>query len=157
MITVKHRRATPEGWDAIDPVIPDGELALTKKSSGVEIRVGDGSTVYSELLPINGRRILNLDTHPSIFLEDGDEVHCRYVESMEIYPHIRNGFFSATVSFDTAVGSYVDAIIHYTEKILFTGDDIEEEYFSPAEGTHYTLHIWYDGKMNCDVRGVYVG
>ena len=156
MITVQHRRAAPDGWEAIDPVIPDGELALTKKDSGVEVRIGDGSSAYSELLPINGRRIINIDKHVNVTLENGDEVQYGFVDSLEITPNPRCSFFSAVLTFDTAVESYINCTINYDGNIYFSGDDLEDDYFCPSENTHYTLFFRYDGQMSCHVRAIYV-
>ena len=156
MITVKHRRAALATWEAIDPIIPDGELALTKKTTGVEIMVGDGSSRYSELLPINGRRTLNYALNVSTNLEDGDEVHCGYPDSIEIELNPRGSdFFTALISFST--GDYcIPITISYDGDIFFTGNDIFDGYFEPDIYKHYTVLFWYDGIMNCHVRGVYV-
>ena len=156
MIAIKHRRATPEGWEAIDPVIPDGELALTKKTTGVEIRVGDGIKRYSELLPVNGRRSLDFSSEIYVTLEDGDEVHCGHPDSLEIELNPTGSeFFSSLISFNTGDES-MPLTLNYDGEINFSGDDIYDDYFEIDYDRHYTLLFWYDGLMNCHVRGVYV-
>ena len=157
MIAVKHRRATADLWEAIDPIIPDGEIALTKTDSGVEVRIGDGTNKYSELLPINGRRIVNSDDYVNVTLRNGDEIQCGCIEALEITLNRNGRFFSAILSFETGSERYINATINYDGDILFSGDDLDEGYFSPCESSHYTMHFWYDGRMNCHVRAFYVG
>ena len=157
MITVQHRRATPEEWDAIDPIIPDGELALTKKTTGIEVRIGDGETAYSDLLPINGRKSIVISGNPKITLEDGDRVQCGAHYGLEITINPRGDrFFSALLSFDTE-DICIMIGMRYSGEILFSGDDVYDGCFDPCTYTHYTLHLWYDGTMNCHIRGVYLG
>lgn len=152
MITVQHRRGAPDTWEAVDPIIPDGELALTQKSTGVEVRIGDGNSAYSELLPINGRKSIIADRTPDLILENGDKMQCGFIYSLDVTLNPRGDeFFSAFLSFDTS-DIYIMAGIRYNGDILFSGDDVYDNCFDPCEYTHYTLHFWDDGRMNCEVR-----
>lgn len=65
----------------------------------------------------------------------------------------REDFF-CTITFESGA---TPTSLSYSEVVSFSGDSVTGGAFVPEANTHYTLFMWYDGKMQCIVRGVVNG
>ena len=156
MITVKHRRASDEEWMDIDPVIPDGELALISGKNGYDIKIGDGVRRYSELPPLIGKSYTIEDEECEVTLAHRDDVRLPGVYYLSISLDTGgHDDYTAMLTFDTLDEDPVMTIYNYNS-IKFTGTDVEDGIFIPRAYMHYTLIFWRDYVTNCHVRGVYV-
>ena len=157
MISVKHRRADEAEWLEYDPVIPDGELALVRYDTGYDLKIGDGVKRYSELAPLMGKLSYDegdLEVH--VNLSHRDRTVLSYPESIIIdVNHASHPDFVATLSFSTV--DFPPEISMSDEDICISGTSVEDGYFIPSDFMHYTLLFWKDTRLNCHVRGVYVG
>ena len=158
MITVKHRRASEEGWLESDPIIPDGELALVSSERGYDIKIGDGEHRYSELAPIMGRHSVDEENDtPNIILEHRDHACYDCLSSLSIELADReHPDYVAMVSFSSSDFA-PEIYFEYPDDIIFSGTDVADGYFCPRDYMRYTLLFWRDTAMNCHIRGVYVG
>ena len=157
MITVKHRRASDTEWSEIDPVIPDGEIALISGNHGYDIKIGDGVKKYSELTSLMGKKCLCEDEECEVTLSHRDNVHLPgvYYLGISLDTDGRDDYVSM-LTFDTLDEAPMLTIYDY-ESMLFSGADVTDGIFVPKTEMHYTLLFWRDYRTNCHVRGVYVG
>lgn len=157
MITVKHRRADEESWLEADPVIPDGELALVRSSSGYDVKIGDGVSKYSELSPIMGKHTTDSSENASVTLSHRDHASFPAIASLTVrLEQTDRPDYVAMLSFEAPDYS-PELTFEDCPDILFSGVNIEDNVFLPTEYMHYTLLFWRDHRLNCHVRGVYVG
>jgi hypothetical protein len=56
------------------------------------------------------------------------------------------------VTFDS--GATPTEFIVEDGKFVFTGGDVENEIFVPQPEKHYTIMLWYDGRVEGCTRGV---
>ncbi|MBR2930400.1 MAG: hypothetical protein IKC32_04145 [Clostridia bacterium] len=156
MISIKHRRGDEAGWLDSDPIIPDGELALTRLEKGYDLKIGDGVTPYSKLPSFIGRSISSEEEYPTVTLSHLDDVRLSFVEWLEVVlDHASADNYTAILAFDTLSDTPIS--FDSTMEILFSGRDVEDGVFIPKTDMHYTLFFWKDGRMNCHVRGVSIG
>lgn len=91
----------------------------------------------------------------SVLLEHGKEYRSTASAALGItFPAVPDTGYYAMLSFTT--GSAAMSFTYPKNKIAFSGDSISAGYFIPEKKTHYTLLFWYDGSMQCVVRGVSV-
>ena len=158
MKTIRHRRADKSKWHSLNPVIPDGEIALIKGASGYDIVVGDGEHSFSELPSMLGEITVDYDAY---FFEHtfkrGDDLRLGMVEELYLdFPSPMPADFFATLSFDC--DEFGTSIYLPSElECHFTGSSVEAGEFIPEMFVHYTLVFWYDGGLECAVRGRYYG
>ncbi len=156
-ISVKHRRATRDEWLEYDPVIPDGELALTKTNNGYGIRIGDGVKRYSQLTDIEGEvHMFSGEYEYDLILKKGDDVRLLSAEVLNVtfYEGFSTDFY-AILSFDCDDPA---TMISFPDNwISFTGADVSDGVFTPTPYNRYTLFFWYDGSIQCSVRAYYYG
>lgn len=145
-------RGTAAEWAAHDVPLKDGEIALLKKGDGrVEMRIGNGSGVFSELPPV-GESKVDIESPPFGELITGHDYRLGSVDAVELYfPETPTDDFYALLTFDSGE----EAAIYYTdEDCRFTGEDTENGVFTPVANKHYTVLLWYDGTKQGLVRGV---
>lgn len=154
MITVKHRRASEEGWLEHDPVIPDGELALISSDCGYDIKIGDGVSSFSELPAMMGKRITNDEDYPYLSLKHRDHVICSgiYAAIVALEQEDRPDY---TAMLTLRTMEMMPEVSITPSNIVFSGCDTDTGVFIPREFMKYTLIFWRDDELNCHVRGVY--
>lgn len=151
-ISVKHRRADEATWLRINPILPDGEIALTSTPDGYNIKVGDGVLRYSEL-PTDRDRIIDEEYagEATVVMDHGtDQRLANMYELKIIMPHAPRRDYYSVLSFDTDAEMMLTLEADYP--IFFSGTSVEAGEFIPRGNTHYTLMFWYDGAMQCNVR-----
>ncbi len=151
---IQHLRADREGWALHDIIPMDGELALLRtEDGGTLIKIGDGEHPFSALASLTGEVVKGAaDTH---LLRHGEDLRFDTLKalSLSLPDAIREDYYAA-LSFDSP--SDTPTALSYPEapRIYFTGDDVLEGIFIPDIGKHYTVFLWYDGKMQGLARGV---
>ena len=151
---IQHLRADRAGWERHDIVPMDGEIALLRtEDGGTLIKIGDGEHPFSLLASLTGEVKHSIeDTH---VLCHGEDLRLGTVSafSLSLPDAIREDYY-ASLSFDSP--SDAPTAFSYPEapKIYFTGEDVLDGIFVPDVGKHYTLFLWYDGKMQGLARGV---
>ncbi len=155
MKIIQHRRGRAAEWNSADPIIPDGELALVKRSFGYDIKVGDGVRKYSELGSISGDIYTDYDNYMiELVMRRGTDYRLGCVE--ELYLSFEGGSpgedFYATVTFDCDEFG-IAIILPDSLDVTFTGTDTYLGEFSPRNYTHYNLFFFWDGSLQCAVRG----
>lgn len=156
MITVKHRRAGEEEWLELDPIIPDGELALISRADGYDVKIGDGVKKYSELSPLIGRSYTIEDEEYELTLSHKDHARFPGIYALDITLNTEgHDDYISMLTFDSLDEDPMLTIYDY-DSMLFSGCDVEDGIFVPKAYMHYTLIFWKDYTMNCHVRGVYV-
>ncbi len=155
MKSIRHRRGALSEWESINPVIPDGEIALIKRDTGYDIAIGDGETPFNELRTLSGRIIT--DNSGDWLIEDtlraGDDHRFDLVEELylDIALPIPDDFF-ATITFISDDPATTLSLPEDLD-VYFTGTDCEEGVFSPVEYMRYNVFFFYDGSMQGVVRG----
>ena len=149
---VKHLRGTLEEWRECDPVIDDGEIALALTDSGrYRMKIGNGYSPFSALEMFGGEVYYPSYDNPLMS-------HCADIRygSMErlsiVMPDVLDDDYYSMLTFDSPE---VATELTYPEFITFTGESVAEGNFIPDENMHYTLVFWYDGRVQCHVRGVH--
>ena len=150
---VKNLRGTAEEWAANDCVIPDGAIALLSTPDGYVLKIGNGLAPFSELpfsfgkiVTVEGERVEATITH-------GLDLRMGCLSSLTLgLTTDMPDYFIACLCFDT--GEEPTTVTYNFDGALFSGDSIEDGIFVPEAYTHYTVFLWYDGKVNCHVRGV---
>lgn len=150
--SIQHMRGTESEWDEYDLSIPDGEIAILKTKTGRrKIKVGDGSTVFSQLVSIGGDTD-NGDGN-NIQLKSGISYRRGELLSLKLtLPSSYDDDFYTDVSFDS--GDNPTEFYISGGNVRFTGDGTADGEFMAEPNTHYTLFIWYDGSMQGVVRGI---
>ena len=151
--SVKHVRGTRTEWLKVDPVVPDGEIALSKENGRYSLHVGDGKSKFSELRGSETRIIDNLNDYIiELEVENNTEVRLGEVEELYLsFPEAPPKDYFAIVSF--FCGEF-GLMISYPEdtRIYFSGVDVLNGEFTPVNFNRYTLFFWYDGYLQCNVR-----
>lgn len=148
---VQNLRGTLNEWNETNPVIPDGAVAVLKHDDRhYDIKIGNGELSFSEL-PYLGSRVVN-PSMPSHRLQRGESARFGKVGLLTLaYTKPPEEDFYASASFDSPENATVFELLGSAK---FSGTDCEEGMFSPQPCMHYSLFFWYDGIMNCIVRGV---
>lgn len=149
---VKHLRGSDEEWAANDVVVEDGEIALAKSSEGrYRIKIGNGENRFSELEMLGGE-VIEKST-PSTTLHHCHDVRFGEVAKLTlIIPDTCEKDFYSVVTFDSGL---TPTTLSYTKsRVTFTGHSVIGGQLVPEACTHYTAVFWYDGHMQCHVRGV---
>lgn len=155
MTKVQHRRASESAWLEANPVIPDGEIALIRRSTGYDAVIGDGETDFCDLVPMGGILTETEDEFTNVTLRNNEEISLSYVEELGIsLEHYDSSPYFSMISFKTYDYPPTVSFNGYSD-IRFSGTSTEEGVFIPEECMHYTLIFWKSDKMNCHVRGVY--
>lgn len=154
-VSVRHRRASEEEWLEHDPIIPDGEIALTKSSTGYNIKVGDGQSKYSELTAVKPKisSYFGEEYILEVNIEPGSDTRLGCMEDLTVTINrtLPEDFY-AILSFYS--DEFVTMLTLPSDPyIYFTGTDVIEGVLVPQQFTHYTLFFWYDGGLQCNVRG----
>ena len=151
---VKHLRASADLWAQNDAVIDDGELALLKTESGrYRMKIGNGEQKFSELELFGGE--VYYTSNEEIVLKHCADVRLGEIESVTVsFPSVLDDDYYALLTFDTPMYG-AEVIIDPPCKMRFTGSSIAaDNSFAPLPDMHYTLIIWYDGELQCHVRGI---
>lgn len=156
MKSIRHRRATLDEWRDINPVIPDGEIALIKRDTGYGIVVGDGKSEFSSLAPLGSNISRNYDDLIiEVCIWSGDDLRYDLIEELyiDIPTPVPEDFF-ATFTF---ISGEFATMLSLPEdlNIYFTGTDCEEGGFYPTEFMRYNVFLFYDGALQGVVRGYY--
>ena len=152
--TIQHLRARRDVWAQHDIIPKDGELALLRTDDGgTLIKIGDGEHRFSELSSLTGEaRSGSGDTH---ILRHGEDTRFSSIESLSLsLPVIIREDYYSILSFDSPMDSPTALSYPETPKIFFSGDDVFDGVFVPDVGKHYTLLLWYDGRLQGLTRGV---
>ena len=149
--SIRHLRADSAEWAANDAVIPDGEIALLKTDGGrVKMRVGDGARKFSELPSLDGD--VNKSGESAISLSHGVSYRRGELTFLSLaIPKRHDDDFYAEISFDS--GDSPTELVISGAPVTFTGDGVADGEFMPDANMHYTMFIWYDGRMQGVVRG----
>ena len=149
--SIRHLRGTKAEWNAFDPVIPDGEIAILKSDGGIpRIKIGNGRDKFSTLAAVTGGSVVSAESAVTLYhgisyrLGERAELHLSIPDSID------DDYYSE-VTFDSgedATELYID------RKIRLTGDGVADEELMPRSNTHYTVFIWYDGELQGIVRGL---
>lgn len=156
MKSIRHRRGDIAEWESVDPIIPDGEIALVKRDTGYDIAIGDGKTQFNDLRTFGGRIIKNsTDYIIEVTLRSGDDIRLDVVEELylDLELPIPDDFF-AMISF-TSYNYQTAFSIPEDTNIYFTGTDCSEGIFCPIDYMRYNLFLFYDGTLQGIVRGYY--
>lgn len=156
MKSIRHRRGTLDEWRDINPVIPDGEIALVKRDTGYGIVVGDGKSEFSSLAPLGSNISKNYnDSIIEVCVQSGDDLRYDLLEELyiDISTPVPEDFF-ATFTFIS--GEYATMLsLPENVYIYFTGNDCTEGEFYPTEFMRYNVFLFYDGALQGVVRGYY--
>lgn len=149
--SIRHLRGTSSEWEAYNPVIPDGEIAILKTKAGrSKIKVGNGSDNFSSLPSLTGDSITTDERE--ITLLHGRTYRLGECSHLSVsFPSVIDEDYYSEFSFDSGIDA-TEFVIN--SKVRLTGDGVADEDFMPAEKTHYTVFIWYDGELQGIVRGL---
>jgi len=151
---VQHLRADKEVWKSADAVIPDGEIALYKRSDGsYGLKIGDGRRKFSLLPSLTKEVIVNTDEAPVITLKGMQDVRCGSIKilTLEIPSEDMTDEYEAWLSFDTDDSEEFDLRLS-SHTVYFSGEDYTDHSFTPLKSLHYRLHFYYDGKLRCEIQ-----
>lgn len=149
--SIRHLRATDTEWKSNDIVVPDGEIAILKSSSGVsKLKVGNGIDTFSSLPTITGDSVKT--DKRDLTLLHGRSYRLGECASLvlQVPSNIDDDYYSE-VSFDSGINA-TEFLMN--TKVRLSGDGVADEELMPREKTHYTLFIWYDGELQGIVRGI---
>ena len=149
---VKHLRGTLDEWRESDAVIDDGEIALAITESGrYRMKIGNGRDKFSELEMFGGE-VYNYHGHTGVLMRHCADVRLGEVAEITItIPSVIDDDYYALLTFDSGA---IATEMNYPLGIRFTGDSVYNGNFIPEEEMHYTMIIWFDGELQCHVRGV---
>lgn len=143
---------TQAWWEANDNVITKGRIVFLEKADGrFQLRVGDGTTHFTDL-PAIGEFRVDPEALPFGTLESGYDYRIGNAEGVEyFFPETIPDDFHALVSFNSGA----EATVLYTDDdCVFTGDDCSKGIFTPISNKKYTVFFWYDGTKQAIVRGI---
>ena len=151
--TMQQLRASRSDWEATPDIIPEGSIALVENTAGgYFMKIGDGVSPFC-YLPFFGSSVVN-SVGSVAYLSRTFDYRLGALTSLTVYlPDNIDDDFYATLTFNTKE----TITASYPEGIVFTGSDCINGRFSPLPCKHYTLFFWYDGTMQCTVRGVALG
>ena len=151
---IQHLRADRAGWEQHDIVPMDGELALLRtEDGGTLIKIGDGEHPFSALASLTGEvKTGSGDTH---ILCHGEDLRFGALPALSLsFPALIREDYYAALSFDSPADAPTALSYPDIPRIHFTGEDVLEGVFVPDVGKHYTVFLWYDGRMQGLARGV---
>ena len=151
---IQHLRADRAGWERHDIVPLDGEIALLRTEDGATLlKIGDGEHPFSALASLTGEvKSGSGDAH---ILCHGEDLRFGTLAALSIsLPTVIREDYYATLSFDSQGDAPTALSYPAVPKIHFTGEDALDGIFVPDGGKHYTVFLWYDGRMQGLVRGV---
>ena len=150
--SIQHLRADAEEWSENDVVPRDGEIALMRTACGSSrMKIGNGEDKFSELDTIMGF-VRHTDGNTLTPVCGGDYRLGEKAALELVMPSAFDEDFYAMITFDSP--STPTTVTYPAGVLTFSGDSVDKGAFVPEAMTHYTLFIWYDGKMQCLVRGV---
>ena len=149
---IRHLRATEEQWSENDIVIDDGEIALSLSDDGYyRIKIGNGKKRFSELDSID--TTVKCATTDRAILKHKEDLRLGMCANVYIiHPKSFRSDFRCSVTFDS--GDTPTKIAYAESLISFSGSSVTDGSFVPEANVHYTLYFWYDGRLQCHVRGV---
>ncbi|MBQ8720369.1 MAG: hypothetical protein IJY65_04990 [Clostridia bacterium] len=149
---IQHLRGDTKSWQEHDVTVRDGELAVERTPGGnVKLKVGNGSTPYSELPYVDG--LVKKSEEDVIVLGHSLDLRLGEKSTLEVkMPEVFDEDFFCMLTFDS--GSTPTEFIVEDGKFVFTGGDVEGEIFIPQPMKHYTVMLWYDGRVQGCTRGV---
>ena len=151
---IRHLRGNAETWRTHDGVVRDGELALLKTEDGrYRVKIGDGETPFSALPYIEGRILRQEGDSCAVTLTTGLDIRAGVLSmlSLSLPDPIPEDLYSV-ISFDSA--GTPTTVEYLFQGALFSGDSVSDGVHTPEPNTHYTLMLWYDGRLHCHSRGV---
>ena len=151
---ISHLRGTKEEWSESDRVVNDGELALFKTADGrYRVKIGDGKRAFSALPFTDGIISETEGSECSVTLATGLDVRAGALSLLTLaLPEVIPEELYCSVTFDS--GSEPTTLEYLFTEAHFSGDSVVDGVFIPEASTHYTLLFWYDGRLQCHVRGV---
>lgn len=149
---VKHVRGSDTEWAENDVVIDDGEIALAKSEGGrYRIKIGNGESKFSELEMLGGEV-----KEPSGTVAQLNHCHdIRFGEAARLTLQAPQSFekdFYSVLTFDS--GEAPTTLVYASSIARFTGRSVIGGDFVPEANVHYTAVFWYDGSLQCHVRGI---
>ena len=149
--SVRHLRGTRAEWQAHDTVIPDGEIAILKSSSGIpKIKIGNGSDPFSMLPAITGDAVAT--DKSDVTLLHGRSYRLGECTELNLrIPSAVDDDYYTEISFDSGRDA---TELTFNSRVRLTGDNVADEELMPRAKTHYTIFIWYDGDLQGIVRGI---
>lgn len=152
--SIQHLRADRAGWEQNDIIPLDGEIALLRtEDGGTLIKIGDGEHPFSTLASLTGE--VKNGSGDSHILCHGEDLRFGALPSFSLaLPAVIREDYYASLTFDSPSDAPTALSYPAEPKIHFTGEDVAEGIFVPDAGKHYTVFLWYDGKMQGLVRGV---
>lgn len=149
---VKHLRGTAAEWTEHDPVIDDGELALLITDTGrYRMKIGNGEDKFSDLEMFGGE-VYNL-SETEVTMKHCADIRLGTCDTLTVnFPNKMDDDYYSVLTFTSPL--YDMTFSHTASAIWFSGSDCYERVFAPAINMHYTLFFWYDGKIQCHVRGI---
>ena len=151
---IRHLRGNSETWRNHDGIVRDGELALLMAEDGrYRVKIGDGKTRFSALPYIDGRILRQEGESCSVTLATGLDIRAGALSvlSLSLPDPIPEDLY-CVISFDSA--NSPTTVEYLFEGALFSGDSVNDGVLAPEANTHYTLMLWYDGRLHCHSRGV---
>lgn len=151
--TMQQLRARSSDWETTNDIIPEGAIALVYTDDGTFfMKIGDGVSQFRQL-PFFGSNVSHLSTG-DVTLSRCKDARIEGINDITItFPESLDDDYYSALTFDTADSP----MITYPDGITFTGSDCMNGHFLPVADTHYTLFFWYDGSMQCTVRGAQIG
>ena len=149
---IQHLRGDNKSWQENDLTVRDGELAVERTAGGnVKLKVGNGVSPYSELPYVDG--LVKKSDEDVVILSHSLDLRLGEKASLELkMPEVFDEDFFAMVTFDS--GEVASEFIVEDGKFVFTGGDVVNEVFIPQPMKHYTIMLWYDGRVEGCTRGV---
>ena len=149
---IQHLRGDSKSWQEHDVTVRDGELAVERTAGGnVKLKVGNGVSPYSELPYVDG--LVKRCDEDVIVLGHSLDIRLGERSRLELrMPEVFDEDFFAMVTFDS--GTTPTEFIVEDGKFIFTGGDVQNEIFIPQPEKHYTIMLWYDGRVEGCTRGV---
>lgn len=149
---VKHLRGTLAEWNSCDPVIDEGEIALALTDSGrYRMKIGNGVSPFSALEMFGGE--VYYPSYDNPLMKHCADIRYGVASSLTILlPDVFDDDYYSMLTFDSPE---VATAISYPEIISFSGESVADGEFVPDENMHYTLLFWYDGRLQCHVRGIH--
>ena len=148
------RRDTLAAWEAENPVLTYGEIAVAYGNGGsCVIKIGDGTTPFCDLPGIGGGVRHGGSGALTVTPKHGDDLRLGELTSLALrIPSSFDEDFYSFLTFDSPNEPTVFS--HSGGAVIFSGDDVLSGVFTPLAGKHYSLLVFYDGRMQCIVRGV---
>lgn len=151
--SIKHLRGTTAEWKANNIVVPDGELAIERTTSGgTHLKIGNGIDRFTDLPSVTGSTI-KTDEY-CLYLVSGYRYVCGWRSGIElILPEEPDDDFYCEVSFKSRNNIADFSIIG--GKTLMSGDGTADGIMIPEPYHYYTILLWYeDGIFHGVSRGV---